>query len=135
VEGHEAAVLAGAREFLGRAEVSAVMLETLHMDDGALVELATEWQLFVLDPRLSAFVRVAPTPGSVRAAFRGRGLYSQDAVLVPLGSPVPWGRPGTDATDDAFADLSRAVAERERRIEQVEKALEGVRAELREAVA
>ncbi|MBD9698164.1 FkbM family methyltransferase [Flavimobilis sp. GY10621] len=90
VEGAEAEVLAGAREFVDSVDEIALMVEVLHMSNEEIAQLAQEWQVFAFDSRYGRLVRVLGTPRAVIAIVRSNWCYRQDVVLVPKGRPLPW---------------------------------------------
>lgn len=132
VEGHELAVLEGARDLVSGLECCALMIEVLHLKDSEVLGLLEEWQVALLDRRLDRLVRLPADPALAEAVLGSGWTYRQDAVLVPRGRPAPW------AEEEELAlpvGMLVAIAAREQEIHRLEKELAGRAESLRTAQA
>lgn len=83
VEGHELAVLEGAKQLLASSPHWAILLEILHMPIEQLADLARRYPLYLLNKQSSALVRVYGDNIANLQLLLNRGLlYSQDALMV-----------------------------------------------------
>ncbi|HWK20794.1 MAG TPA: FkbM family methyltransferase [Microbacteriaceae bacterium] len=106
VEGHDLRVLAGAMQALRRASAAVVMVEILHLPIEQILQLATEWRMYVADRETGALVRL-PAHGTEAASalLESRWIYEQDALLCH-GDVSP---DGLDDEEGALAAFVRAV--------------------------
>ena len=83
VEGHELAVLEGAKQLLSSSPHWTILLEILHMPLEDLADLARRHPLYLLNKQSSALVRVYGDNMANLQLLLNRGLlYSQDAIIV-----------------------------------------------------
>ncbi len=83
VEGADLAVLDGARQTLSKLAYWAVMIEILHLSTEQIVELAESCNLYLMDRRTQALVRVRSSDPSVIERMLNSGwVYPQDALLT-----------------------------------------------------
>jgi len=83
VEGHDLRVLSAARGSIRRADAAAIMIEVLHFSPLVIADLAAEWEMYLMDGRSGALVRVPPGDGDAVAAMLASGwVLPQDALLL-----------------------------------------------------
>lgn len=83
VEGHELAVLTGARKLLDTAPNWAVVLEILHMPENKISELASTYALYVLNKQSNELVRLrGDHPHEIALQLASNLLYPQDALII-----------------------------------------------------
>jgi FkbM family methyltransferase len=87
VEGHDIAVLRGARTLMTRAADFVALIEILHLNDTDLNWMISEFVIELFDPQSKTFVHLETRdPAFFRREISARGLYPQDAVLRRRGN-------------------------------------------------